>query len=77
MGFTRPDRPSVHRTLGCSVRTNLAAMIADPADLLANRPLDPGDLVRREVILEKFRAGESTASIRSNQESGAVSDAVN
>ncbi len=64
-------------TLGCSVRTNLAAMIADPADLLANRPLDPGDLVRREVILEKFRAGESTASIRSNQESGAVSDAVN
>lgn len=64
-------------TLGCSIRTNLAAMIADPADLLANRPLDQGDLNRREVILEKFRNGESTAATRTTQESGAVSDAVN
>jgi pilus assembly protein CpaD len=45
--------------------------------LLANRPLDPGDLARREVILEKFRLGLSTGAERSNQESGAVSDAVN
>jgi pilus assembly protein CpaD len=64
-------------TLGCSVRTNLAAMIADPADLLGSRPLDQGDLARREVILGKFRVGESTAAARSNEESGAVSNAVN
>lgn len=64
-------------TLGCSIRTNLAAMIADPADLLGNRPLGQSDMLRREVILEKFRLGESTAAERSNQESGAVSDAVN
>lgn len=63
-------------TLGCSVRTNLAAMIVDPADLLGGRPLDPSDLQRREVILEKFRAGQSTASVRSAQESGAVSTAI-
>lgn len=64
-------------TLGCSVRTNLAAMIADPADLLGNRPLGPGDASRREIILEKFRQGESTAAERSQQESGAVSQVVN
>lgn len=64
-------------TLGCSVRTNLAAMIADPADLLGNRELGAADNVRRDVILEKFRRGESTASVRSSQESGAISDAVN
>ncbi len=64
-------------TLGCSVRTNLAAMIADPADLLGNRPLDAGYSARRAVILEKFRLGEPTAATRSAQESGAVSDAVN
>lgn len=63
-------------TLGCSVRSNLAAMIADPADLLGTRPLDQGDPVRRAVILEKFRQGEATASSRSNDESGTVSQAV-
>jgi len=64
-------------TLGCSVRTNLAAMIADPADLLGQRPLGPGDADRREIILAKFRQGESTASVRTDQESGAVSQVVN
>lgn len=64
-------------TLGCSVRTNLAAMIADPSDVLGNRPLSTGDAGRREVIMEKFRNGESTAAVRSAQESGAVSQVVN
>ncbi|ABI76447.1 pilus assembly protein CpaD [Hyphomonas neptunium ATCC 15444] len=74
--FSNIDSNNQMETLGCSVRTNLAAMIIDPADLLGNRPLDRSDLARREVILEKFRAGESTASERSSQESGAVSSAV-
>jgi pilus assembly protein CpaD len=64
-------------TLGCSVRTNLAAMIADPADLLGNRQLDQSDLARREVILAKFRLGEVTGAERSREESGAISQAVN
>lgn len=75
--FSNIDSNNHQPTLGCSVRTNLAAMIADPADLLGQRPLDGGDVTRREVILEKFRQGESTASVRSAQESGAVSTVVN
>lgn len=63
-------------SLGCAVRSNLAAMIADPADLLGTRALDKGDPLRRSVILEKFRQGESTGSTRSNDESGTVSQAV-
>ena len=63
-------------TLGCAVRSNLAAMIADPADLLGTRPLDQGDPLRRSVILQKFREGEATASTRTDQESGTVSQAV-
>ena len=63
-------------TLGCAVRSNLAAMIADPADLLGTRPLDKADPIRRSVILEKFRQGEETASSRSSAESGTVSQAV-
>ena len=63
-------------TLGCAVRSNLAAMIADPADLLGTRTLDGGDPIRRGVILEKFRQGEATASSRTKDESGTVSQAV-
>ena len=64
-------------SLGCSIRTNQAAMIADAADLLGQRELDQGDNGRRKVILEKFRQGESTASARTAAESGAISSAVN
>lgn len=67
------DMPS----LGCSVRTNMAAMIADPADLLGNRPLEPGDLARRQVQLELYREGATTGADRSDDESGQVSTAVN
>jgi pilus assembly protein CpaD len=62
--------------LGCAVRTNQALMIADAADLIGTRSLDTGDDVRRSVILEKFRKGESTSSTRTSTESGAVSQAV-
>lgn len=63
-------------TIGCSVRTNMAAMIADPSDLLGARELDPADSVRRQTTFEQYRAGETTAAERNNGESGTVSDAV-
>lgn len=66
---TQPD-------LGCALRTNLAAMIVDPADLLGQRAIDPSDVSRREVIMEKFRAGEPTGAQRGDDETGAVSSAV-
>lgn len=62
--------------LGCSVRRNMAAMIADPADLLGTRPLDPGDTVRRQTTFDLYRSGEQTASERNEGESGTVSEAV-
>lgn len=63
--------------LGCSVRRNIAAMIADPADLLGTRELDPADVVRRNTTLQAYRAGEQTASERNDGENGAISDAIN
>jgi len=77
MDFSNIDSNNSMPSLGCSVRTNLAAMIVDPGDLLGARALESGDTMRREFILEKFRQGESTASVRSPQESGAISSAVN
>lgn len=64
-------------TLGCSVRANMAAMIADPADLLGQRPLDEGDLARRTAQLALYREGQTTTAQRNEAESGSVSTAVN
>lgn len=61
---------------GCATKANLAAMIADPADLLGPRDMTPADTRRRAVVLEAYRAGEQTAAERTEQETGTVSDAV-
>ncbi|NBC20955.1 MAG: hypothetical protein GVY06_07945 [Alphaproteobacteria bacterium] len=47
---------------GCSVRHNLAQMIADPADLLAERELDPRDSRRVSIIMEAYRQGQPTGA---------------
>lgn len=59
---------------GCATQNNLAAMVADPADLAGPRTMTPADAERRNTVLEKYRAGESTATQRSEQDSGAVSE---
>ncbi len=64
-------------TLGCAVRTNLAAMIAEPADLFGERELGEKDILRRSAQLEAWRTGGTTAAERTGDESGAISSAVN
>lgn len=64
-------------TLGCAIRANMAAIIAEPSDLLAKRELDEGDITRRTNQMTLWREGAQTGAERSDQESGAVSNAVN
>jgi len=59
---------------GCATQNNLAAMVADPADLAGPRTMTPADAGRRGTVLEKYRAGEVTATQRTEQDSGAVSE---
>ena len=42
---------------GCAMRTNLAAMIDDPSDLLGERELGEADVQRRQQQLEEWRGG--------------------
>lgn len=63
-------------TFGCSIRANMAAMIADPADLFGERELDEGDIDRQGVVLGKYRAGEPTGSTRTDDEDGSIATAV-
>lgn len=65
-----------YANFGCAVTANLAAQIADPADIAAPRPLDPADAARRSVVLGKYRAGEVTSAEVDENASGAVSRVV-
>jgi pilus assembly protein CpaD len=50
--------------LGCATQHNLAAQVANPADLLGPRTVEPADQERRSVVIDKWRRGEVTRSQR-------------
>lgn len=66
----------VYGNFGCATTANLAAQIANPADLVAPRASDAPDAQRRMEVLGHYRAGEVTSSARDDQAAGAVSTAV-
>ncbi len=51
-------------------------MIEDPADLMRPRAEDPRDSGRRGVVMDAYRAGETTHSERTNDERLQISNAV-
>lgn len=66
------NRP--HFNHGCSTQRNLAAMVANPTDLVQPRPEAPPNIGRRMVQHEKFRRGELTAQTHSDAERAKLSD---
>lgn len=62
---------------GCSTRSNLAALVEDPYDLVEPQNVDPADPSRRTTVFGKYRNGEPTATERSTDERGVVSDVAN
>ena len=74
--FTKSAANKPYRSFGCAVTSNIAAMVANPRDLLEPRAEDPSDGARRAVVLGKYRAGQPTATPRTAQERGTVSEAV-
>ncbi len=71
-GSTHDNQPTAN--FGCATQHNLAVMIADPLDLKRPRGTDPADAIRRATVVDKYRAGEATASPRSADERGTVSE---
>jgi pilus assembly protein CpaD len=59
---------------GCASQNNLAALVADPADLVQPRAMTPADADRRQTVFEKYRKGEITATQRDDHDSAAVSE---
>jgi pilus assembly protein CpaD len=59
---------------GCSVQHNVAAMVSDPRDLVAPRPMSAADGPRRATVMTNYEKGQPTAAQQTAQQSGAVSD---
>ena len=66
----------VQSNFGCAVTANMAAQIANPADLVRPQHSTPIDAARRATVLDKYRKGQSTASDKDDQAKGVVSDAI-
>lgn len=59
---------------GCATQANWALLVEDPHDLMGPRHMDPADPARRETILNKYREGQGTHTVRGQEESGRVSE---
>lgn len=60
-----------YHNFGCAQQRNLAAQIANPADLLGPRTMDPASADRREVKYDKWVKGESSGAARNGDERAA------
>lgn len=68
------NRP--HWNHGCAAQRNLAAMVANPSDLVQPRPESPSFTSRRATVLGKYTRGEPTpAAASADQEKAKLSDA--
>ncbi len=59
---------------GCATQRNLAAMVDNPADLVQPRGEVPAYEGRRAVVLDKYRKGQSTATVYPNAGQGKISN---
>lgn len=60
--------------LGCASQRNMAAMVANPADLVQPRPESPTYTTRRGTVLGKYSKGEPTATLYPDADKGKISD---
>ena len=65
-----------HSNFGCAVSANMAAQIANPADILGPRASTPADASRRAVVMDNYRKGIPTGAQADPAGSGAVSKAI-
>lgn len=66
------NRP--YHNLGCATQRNMAAMVENPADLIQPRAETPAYAGRRNQVFEKYRKGESTATVYPDADKAKISE---
>jgi len=59
---------------GCTTQRNLAAMVANPGDLVQPRGEAPAYNARRSVALDKYRRGDNPSGTYNGYDKGKISD---
>lgn len=72
LAFT--DDNQTPKNFGCAVQHNIAAMVADPRDLVSPRSLESADGTRAATVISNYEQGKPTAAEKTQDQSGAVSD---
>jgi pilus assembly protein CpaD len=60
--------------LGCAYQRNMAAMVANPSDLVQPRPETPTYTQQRNIVFDKYRKGTSTATTDPQADKAKLSD---
>lgn len=63
-----------YHNLGCASQRNLAAMVANPSDLVQPRPETPVYNARRTYALDKYRQGQGTATTYPDADKNKISN---
>jgi pilus assembly protein CpaD len=61
-GSAADYRNAGYYNFGCAQQKNLAAMIANPADLIRPQPMQPANGARRAKVVSDYAAGQETKS---------------
>ncbi len=61
---------------GCAGQHNLAALVANPRDLVTPRTMTPSDAPRRSKVFDDYRVPRSTATSTGDSDKVEISDAV-
>jgi len=70
-------RNLTYPNFGCAQQHNLAAQIANPADLLGPRSETPADQERRETVFEKYENGQPTGSLKNAEQEATTAKSSN
>jgi pilus assembly protein CpaD len=72
LAFTLDNKTSAN--LGCSVQHNVAAMVADPRDLMGPSTMGGADADRRTTVITNYEKGTPSAATKTADQSAAISD---
>ena len=59
---------------GCSMQHNMAAMVDEPVDIVEPRAETPPYTARRDQVVEKYKKGESTATVYPDLDKAKISE---
>lgn len=66
--LARDPKNIPYRNFGCATQRNLAAMVANPRDLVEPRGMTPRDSQRRDVLMGKYVKGDTTIAKKAKEE---------